>query len=367
MSETEGAGLDEMQILKPYQAHYKQVKETFSREDTLKKAPDEMKKLFEELFHTIDETELLINFYEIQNGKRTKPPRTDLINKFSEEEQRQLKLKANGLSQYQFLKKKHELVERRKEQYTLRDSFETKIKKSYSAPGMPIADDEVLTFDCDAPVLPLGLYTDQTSQKLIFQPLKKLNPAAFNEEELKLISNVYWDRKENKGKIYFDFREMEHVYQLFLQYFELKDCYLNDDVNSTTNYLFRTLEYYLSLTILPDVYKDVLEMKIKKFKNDDIAAFVNKKHGKTYTANYISTIFRQKIIKQINESARRHETIIENLFFEENFKKCNTCGEWYLICAENFVRKATSPDGFTNRCKNCDKEKRLKKKGVQNG
>ena len=49
MSETEGAGLDEMQILKPYQAHYKQVKETFSREDTLKKAPDEMKKLFEEL------------------------------------------------------------------------------------------------------------------------------------------------------------------------------------------------------------------------------------------------------------------------------------------------------------------------------
>lgn len=323
-----------------------------------------MKELFKEVFRTIDETELLINFYEIQNGKRTKPPRAELLGKFSEEEQKQLKSKAAELSQYQFLKKKHELVERRREQYTLRDSFDTKVKRGYSSPGMPIMDDEVITFDCDAPVLPLGLFTDQTSQKLIFQPLNKLNPVAFTEEELKLISNVYWDRKQNKGKIHFDFREIEHVYQLFLQYFDLKDCYLNESVFSTTNFLFRTLEYYLSLTILPDVYRDILKMKIKKFKNNEIADCVNKKYGKTYTANYISTIFRQKIIKQINETARRHETIIENLFFEENFKKCNTCGEWYLICAENFVRKSTSPDGFTNRCKSCDKEKRLKKKGV---
>ena len=89
---------------------------------------------------------------------------------------------------------------------------------------------------------------------------------------------------------------------------------------------------------------------------------VNKKYGKSYTANYISTIFRQKIIPRINDSARFHALIIENMCFEENFKKCSNCGEWLLIDAENFVRKARSKDGFSSKCKKCDRAERQNKK-----
>ena len=89
---------------------------------------------------------------------------------------------------------------------------------------------------------------------------------------------------------------------------------------------------------------------------------VNKKHGKSYTANYISTIFRQKIIHRINDSARFHALIVENMCFEENFKKCSNCGEWLLIDAENFVRKARSKDGFSSKCKRCDRAERQNKK-----
>ena len=57
---------------------------------------------------------------------------------------------------------------------------------------------------------------------------------------------------------------------------------------------------------LNEMQSEILKMKCDKVKNPDIASYINKKYKKNYTANYISTIFRQKIIKQINEAAEYH-------------------------------------------------------------
>ena len=42
--------------------------------------------IFEDLWHRIDTIELLLNFYEISIGKRTKEPREELLRQFSDEE-----------------------------------------------------------------------------------------------------------------------------------------------------------------------------------------------------------------------------------------------------------------------------------------
>jgi NAD-dependent dihydropyrimidine dehydrogenase PreA subunit len=99
---------------------------------------------------------------------------------------------------------------------------------------------------------------------------------------------------------------------------------------------------------------------MKKVKNEDIAYQINKKYDKTYTPNYISTIFRQRIIPKINEAAAFHEKIVSNLFFEEEFKTCPGCGQTLLRCPENFTRKSRSKDGYTSRCKKCEKAARKK-------
>ena len=99
-------------------------------------------------------------------------------------------------------------------------------------------------------------------------------------------------------------------------------------------------------------------MKLNKEKNTDIAEKINKKWKKTYTPNYISTIFRQRIIPKINEAARYHEKIIGNVFFEEEFKTCTACGRTLLRDTDNFTRKTRSKDGFTSRCKICEKKAR---------
>ena len=126
-------------------------------------------------------------------------------------------------------------------------------------------------------------------------------------------------------------------------------------VDSNLNKLLDTLKYYIEMTDLTEAQREILDFKISKTKNQDIADAINKKYNKSYTANYISTIFRQKIIPRINETAEFHTKVIENLSFPENFKKCNGCGKILLIDPEKFVRKSRSKDGFATRCKICDR------------
>lgn len=64
-------------------------REVFSRDDALKKCPESLLPTFRELFRTIDETELKINYYELLHNKRQNPPRDQLLRKFTEEEQRE--------------------------------------------------------------------------------------------------------------------------------------------------------------------------------------------------------------------------------------------------------------------------------------
>ena len=159
-----------------------------------------------------------------------------------------------------------------------------------------------------------------------------------------------------------DFTDLETVYQIFLLLEDMEENVDPEDVFSTTQELINTLHFYIKETNLTEPQREILELKIKKEKNQDIAVYINKKYGKSYTANYISTIFRQKIIPAINTTAEYHEKIIGNLFFEEEFKVCIKCGRTLLRDPINFVRKSRAKDGLSNRCKECDKKDREEKK-----
>jgi hypothetical protein len=122
--------------------------------------------------------------------------------------------------------------------------------------------------------------------------------------------------------------------------------------------LLDTLQFYVEQAYLTDIQREILDMKLRKIKNTDIAWDINHKYHKTYTSNYISTIFRQRIIPKINEAAVYHEKVISNIFFEEEFKECSSCKEIMLRDADNFTRKSRANDGFSSRCKRCEKKAR---------
>ena len=98
-------------------------------------------------------------------------------------------------------------------------------------------------------------------------------------------------------------------------------------------------------------------------KNQEIREIINKKYGKSYTINYISTIWTQKICGEIAEAARIHEQEFLLRDDEKAWKKCNTCGKLKLRNSDMFVKKAKAVDGLSNRCKICDRLAREKAKG----
>lgn len=332
----------------------------FSREEARKEAPDYLRATYEELWRTIDEIELEINFYEIKVGKRDKPPREELIGKFSDDEVERIRAAAHKLNQYGYLKLRHRIRELRTEQFTIRDSYRSTFNITQSTYA---AKNNSFVFDCDVEVLPLGIKEGIVGE-LIFDV--NFDPARFDEQQLRLISDLVWKKKEfNENKQIFDFRNLEAVYQLYLfkEEFDdrLEEVELNHVIENNLKELLETLNFYETIADLNEIQREILRLKEKKEKNADIAGYINKKYGKSYTANYISTIFRQKIIVKINEAAELHRETIENCFFPENFRKCPDCGRVLLLDARNWVRKVRSKDGFQNKCKRCEREQRKRK------
>ena len=337
----------------------KNKREVFSRKEALAKCPDFLTETFTQLFRQIDELDLTINYYDLAHGKRKNPPRDELLNRFTEEEQAALEEKASHWNQYKYLKMRHQLVELRREQYTLRDSFQqTILAQETPSPYYP-PEEPVL--DVDIEVLPLGVKQDHGVAGYIFRNWHEVIPANYTEEKLELISQLYWRKKNYKPSAqqkYIDFRELEHVYEMFQQFFELDNAAAIAELESNLPALMETLKFYTEQAELSEIQREILDLKLRKVKNTDIAIEINKKWKKTYTPNYISTIFRQRIIPKINEAAAYHEKLVSNVFFEEEFKTCTGCGRTLLRDADNFTRKTRSKDGFTTRCKRCEKEAR---------
>lgn len=135
-------------------APIKVKREVFSRKEALSKCPEYLIKTFNELFAQIDEIDLMINYYELMHGRRKNPPRDLLLNKFTEEQQAVLQEKVTHWNQYKYLKMRHELVELRREQYTLRDSYQQ------TRPSQEVAiyqQQEIPQLEADIEVLPLGV------------------------------------------------------------------------------------------------------------------------------------------------------------------------------------------------------------------
>ena len=129
-------------------------------------------------------------------------------------------------------------------------------------------------------------------------------------------------------------------------------------VESTLPQLITTLKFYVERAELSGVQKDILDLKLQKTRNADIAAIVNKRWDKSYNVNYISTIFRQRIIPRINAAAAYHVKLIENIYFEDEFKTCSGCGRVLLKDPDNFTRRGRSKDGYSSHCKECERAAR---------
>ena len=331
--------------------HYKVPKTTFSRAEARRNAPPDILAALEELWLLIDRIELELNFYELEHNKRTKPPRDTLLVRFDPDTITNIAATGAQLTQAAYLSKRHQLVDLRREQYGYKDLYVSPIYKSdfefYQSTDSPHLVD----------ALPAGLLREDPLSIKLFPEGRYPVPSDFDEAELEDIYRLLWRQVEPNT---FDFVKLEDVYNLLLLFGELDGEV--PDFESELGELLRTLNYYISVANLSPLQHDILTQKIQHVKNIDIATYINKTYNKSYNANYISTIFRQKIIPAINEAAQLHRETLENIFYPENFQTCRQCGKTLLLHEANFVHKQKSKTGFTTRCKRCDHDQRARRK-----
>lgn len=351
-------GFQETRLKNLGTTQYRAKRVVFDREAALRKADSNLKPLLEDLFDEIDRTELTINFYELRVGKRKKPPRPSLLNRFSQNDLAHFESRAAQISGRTYLQLRHYLVELRTEQYSYKDLIQESVALRADT-NIQVQSD--FRFDEDVEVRPLGLHDGTPlSQKIWSWPL---HPNDFSEEELKQVNRLVWKKPDN-AKNQLDFTNPEHILALYRNYEELKDS-LEEDPNQiygSAAAIIRTLQFYESMAKLSDLQRELLHMKIEQKSNLEIKDYINKKYGTSYNENYISTIYRQKILGTIAEAAQLHRTAVENVFYPEEFKVCKECGRPLLRVPEFFMRQKKSSDGFAPRCKDCQKKAREKKK-----
>lgn len=245
--------------LRPLNAPATKIPRTiFSRSEARKMASSNVLNDLEALWRQIDETEYKVARYELVHGRRSLEIRPELLQKFDSAAINTLNTEVASLSQYAYLRLKHLLVELRQQQYTYRDSY-IGLHITEPEPYAPMED--FFTFQDDIPVFPFPLIGQSNLREKVYPVTKLPSPVDFTESELKEISKLIWSPAYPKKEgFFFDFRDVEHLYELVDLYKEFREMEL--DENSRLWELLRAFDSYRYMAQLEPHLSDILDLKI---------------------------------------------------------------------------------------------------------
>ncbi len=348
----------ETRFTSPYTAPKTQkTRRVFSREEARSLASPYVLARLEALWREIDTLDLETRFYENFIGRQAKPPRNQLLERFAPSQVEEIRTRAQSLTEYAYLKKRKLLVEKRSEQYPWRDTYAAPLVQRHT-PTIVQDPAPPPLLNADIPILPLGNLPIQLVPKLFPSSGEFPIPGTLTQDEEKLLSKTIW-RKPSDAPSSFDFRNPAHLASFISLYSELLPDQNSDEGLQA---LFSTFTYYQKLARLSPLYLDILRAKVAHETNTKIVEKIASKYGKSYGENYISTLYRQKILPKIAAAASAHYQVTSELFFPENFKTCKDCARTLLRTPDYFMRKAKSSDGFSPRCKACEKALRERRK-----
>ena len=105
------------------------------------------------------------------------------------------------------------------------------------------------------------------------------------------------------------------------------------------------------------LYERLIQLKVDGATNAQIKETLEEEFGCSYSLEYISSLWRNKIPKMIAQTATEEYLIWEAKNQKIKLKKCSRCGEMKPANNIFFSKNNTSKDGFYSLCKKCRSEK----------
>lgn len=175
-----------------------------------------------------------------------------------------------------------------------------------------------------------------------------------------LKENIYIDENgEPVSDCLVNLFDPNHISALLCNYAALKEeCWGNFGWDFW--YLMEDLDNLVDKTLkdkYPLYYKLVI-YKIDGKTNIDIQQLLNAEFGISYSVEYISSLWRNKIPKLIANQAQE-DYLVWHYTYEEygTWKKCSRCGQIKLAHNRFFSKNNTSKDGYYSICKQCRNKK----------
>lgn len=316
--------------------HYKIPKPNFTKmRGRVREAlnPNELAH-FEELWQRIARLERLLNIAKKKDA--SPPPTPDEL------------AQAQKITPHRAYLIKKIVLELKREQYTLYDQFMPQLQRHELIQVKYRGGEQDLSYQEIENALPLGLWRPHSP---IFETPWIPNSLLPNTK----INNMV------------DFRNPTHIYRLVEQREKLETDSLTNP-ESLIPQLFATLDYYVNLAHLEDEQQDILKLKYQRWTNGAIQRFIKEKYGVNHSESYISTIFTKQICGGIAAAAQLHEDTFNERGKANRFKQCKDCGDILLMDYRNFTKQSRNRDGWSCRCKFCEKKKRIEsnlKRGEQ--
>lgn len=365
---------------------------------------------FRILFDEIDRLDVLISF------AMGKEPREELVNRIEPARLYALRTRAAKLSPKELQRARHDLVDLRTEQYELRDSYKPQLRNAKQAMGKtelphmevaplglwveptttlgkflwaenptPPSDEETRRKLASALRALVGRTTKQTQvqESLHERAVEKLNYATARtgkqackqdtqqtpteEHSCQIEVGLHERAVKNSCQttvraVDFDLRDPNSWLQLLPYYNTIYNAKLEaeerHDIESEAPLLWNTIQYYFDRAHMQAEYRLIVEMKSENWRNEDINNELRRRGLKTFSVNYISTIYKKRIPKLLTQAVETHFELALALDQPDEWKHCSKCGKLLHLDGNHFRRLGKSKDGFVGSCKQCDKKKR---------
>lgn len=127
-----------------------------------------------------------------------------------------------------------------------------------------------------------------------------------------------------------------------------------DQFNGDLYYLIRVFDDMCDKALANyPIYERIVQLKIDKKQNLEIQEILKNEFNTTYSTEYISSLWRNKIPKMIAEAALEDFLIWHYTTHDWPMKKCSKCGQIKPAHNQFFSKNKTSRDHLYSICKKC--------------